>query len=170
MKHVGYLLLIMLIFIIQTTFINAIAIVGVKPNLLLIAVVLIGFLKGEYDGLFVGCIAGLFHDSFFSTYIGGNIFLYGVIGYIVGIICREYYKGNVITPMIVVSLSTLGYGFGNFVLNVLLQGFTNLGYYLFIKIVPEIVYSSIFTIFAYIIAYALYNKFEYRIKTRKKVF
>lgn len=170
MKQVVYFLLILLIYIIQTTFLSSISIVGVKPNLMLITVVAIGFLKGEYDALFCGCAAGILCDSFSAAYIGGNLFLYGIIGFLVGVICKEYYKENVITPMIVTAVATLAFGFGNYVINVLLRGFTNVGYYLFIRIIPEIVYNSIFMIVVYIIAFYINGKFEKKIKYKRKVF
>ncbi len=170
MKQVLYFLLILFVFVIQTTFLSSISIEGVKPNLMLITVVAIGFLKGEYDALFCGCAAGLLSDSYFASYIGGNLFLYGIVGFLVGIICKEYYKENVITPMIVTAVATLAFGFGNYVLNILLRGFTNVGYYLFIRIIPEIVYNSIFMIIVYIIAFYINGKFERKIKYKRKVF
>lgn len=170
MKQVFYFLLILFIFIIQSTFLNAISIAGVKPNIMLITVVAIGFLKGEYDALFCGLIAGILCDSFFSSYIGGNLFLYGIIGFLVGVICKEFYKENVVTPMIVCAAATLAFSFGNYVLIVLLKGFTNVGYYLFIRIIPEIVYNSLFMIVIYIIAFSINGKFERKIKYKRKVF
>lgn len=151
MKQVGYIFIILFIFAIQTTFINAISIEGIKPNLLLVYVVIIAFLNGEYDGLFVGIVTGLFHDSFFAQYIGGNLFLYAIIGYITGIVCKDYFKGNVISPIIVTLFSTIAFGIGNFILNVMLHGFINIGYYLFIRVLPEVIYNCLFSFILFMI-------------------
>lgn len=170
MKQILYLFIILFIFIIQTTFVNAIEISGIKPNILFLTVVTISFLKGEYDGLFVGCIAGLFHDSYFASYIGVNLFLYAVTGFLVGYFCKEFFKGNVITPVIVAAVSTLFYGFGNFVLIVLLRGFVNIGYYMFIRTIPEVMYNSLFMIIIYAIAFNINSRLELKIKKKRKVF
>ena len=170
MKKFIYFLVIFLAFIIQSTFFNAISIIGVKPNLMLVTAIAIGFLKGEYDGLFTGCVAGLFHDCFFSTYIGGNLFLYGFTSFMIGVICKEYYKENAITPMFVMMIATFVFEFGNYVLNVLLRGFTNVGYYMFIRIIPEIVCNCFLMIFVYMLVFAINNRLEKKIRHKRKVF
>lgn len=170
MKQIVYFLVIFFAFIIQATLFNAIPIIGVKPNLMLVTAIAIGFLKGEYDGLFIGCAAGLLQDCFFSTYIGGNLFLYGFTAFMTGVICKDYYKENAITPMFVMMIATLVFEFGNYVLNVLLRGFTNVGYYMFIRIIPEIVCNCFLMIVVYIFVFAINNKLERKIRHKRKVF
>ncbi|MGN1319024.1 MAG: rod shape-determining protein MreD [Lachnospirales bacterium] len=170
MKQIIYLFLVLIIFIIQTTFLNVISIVGIKPNILLLLVITIGFLKGENDGLFVGCLAGLLHDSYFATYIGGNIFLYGIIGFLVGYLCRDFFKGNVVTPLLVAAVATMFYGIGSFVLIILLRGFTNIGYYMFIRTIPEVIYNCLFMIIVYAIAFSINSRLETKVKHKRKVF
>lgn len=170
MKYIFYFLLILVIFILQTTFFSELAIVGVKPNFLLITVITAGLLDNEFYALFAGCIAGLLADCFFASYIGGNLFLYGITAFLVSLICKEFNKENLGTPMFGITIATLFYGFGNFVLNILLSGFTNIGYYLFIRIIPEIVYNCIFMIFVYIVAFIIKNKFRQNLKYKRKIF
>lgn len=170
MKHIIYLIITILVFILQTTFMNVISISGIKPNILLLLVISVGFLKSEYDGLYVGCIAGLLHDSFFVSYIGGNLFLYAMVGFLVGIICRDFFKGNVVTPVLVSAVVTVAFGLGNYILIVLLRGFTNIGYYFFIRIIPELIYNSFFMIAVYFIAFTINSWLENKIKYKRKVF
>lgn len=59
MKYLTYIILMIFSFIIQTTFIQHIAIGGVIPNLMLLIVICVAFMQGESDGLFVGIIGGL---------------------------------------------------------------------------------------------------------------
>ena len=170
MKYILYFVIIFFTFLIQSTFLTVVSLEGIMPNLMLIITIALGFLKGEYDGLCVGCMSGFIHDIIFAPYIGGNIFLYGLVGFLVGIICKEFYKENVITPMVVTAFATLGFEFGNYILIVLLSGFTNIGYYSFVKIMPSVMYNSLVMIPLYILVFAINGKFERKVKHKRKVF
>lgn len=111
MKYLTYIILMIFSFIIQTTFIQHIAIGGVMPNLMLLIVICVAFMQGESDGLFVGIIGGLLHDCFYGQYIGSNLFLYAIIGYIVGIVCRSLYKDNFFAPVVTSIIAILCYEF-----------------------------------------------------------
>ena len=111
MKYLIYIMLMIFSFILQTTFIQHIAIDGIMPNLMLLLVICVAFMQGESDGLFLGIIGGLLHDCFYGQYIGSNLFLYAIIGYIVGIVCRSLYKDNFLVSVVTSVVATLGYEF-----------------------------------------------------------
>ena len=84
MRYVVYLIISTAIFIFQSTLCQYIAIAGIKPNFMLIFVVSIAFLKGRSEGILTGIIMGLLQDCYFGRTIGSNLFLYALIGYLVG--------------------------------------------------------------------------------------
>ena len=170
MKYLIYIILMIFSFIIQTTFIQHIAIGGVTPSIMLLLVVCIAFMQGESDGLFMGIIGGLLHDCFYSQYIGSNLFLYAIIGYIVGIICRGLYKDNFFVPIITSVVATICYEFLFFVLNILLKGATNLPYFIVSKIIPAMIYNGVFSLLIYILYRIIYRHFAYRSIYRNKMF
>ena len=49
-------------FLLQSTVLQVIALAGISPNLLLILVSALGFMRGEKSGLFVGFFSGFFTD------------------------------------------------------------------------------------------------------------
>ena len=53
-RKVAEVILILLFYLIQVTFGNAIGIGGITPNLLIILPVLFGFFKGRNEGMLVG--------------------------------------------------------------------------------------------------------------------
>ena len=59
MKFVVYALLAMVVVPLQTTLLHYVSILGVRPDLGLIAACLVGFLGGELDGLILGLILGV---------------------------------------------------------------------------------------------------------------
>ena len=162
MKYLIYIMLMIFSFILQTTFIQHIAIDGIMPNLILFLVICVAFMQGESDGLFLGIIGGLLHDCFYGQYIGSNLFLYAIIGYIVGIVCRSLYKDNFLVSVVTSVVATLGYEFFFFVLNVLLKGATNLPFFIVNKIIPSMIYNGIFSFIVYLLYRVIYNYFLYR--------
>ena len=70
-RKVAEIILILLFYLIQVTFGNAIGIGGITPNLLIILPVLFGFFKGRNEGMLVGFLSGVMYDSFlfFSVWI-----------------------------------------------------------------------------------------------------
>ena len=75
MRYFTYILIAIVNFILQSTLFEHIAIIGIKPNTMIIVVVSIALMRGELEGAFMGMITGLLQDCYFSTYIGFYVFL-----------------------------------------------------------------------------------------------
>ena len=59
-------LIIIFFYVLQVTLGRVIAIGGIKPDFLVILPVLFGFLNGRNEGMYVGFIAGIMYDLYFS--------------------------------------------------------------------------------------------------------
>ena len=66
LRNLISLLLIFIIFIIQTTFHATISIGGISPNLLLIFVCCSGFIRGKKHGMYMGFLSGILLDIFYG--------------------------------------------------------------------------------------------------------
>ena len=99
-KIITYALFIIVITLIQTNIIDAISILGVKPNLLIVFVIVVGLTNGSETGAFVGFVAGLVMDSFSPTPVG----IYAIIGMYLGVIAgisnRSFFRDNYILTMV----------------------------------------------------------------------
>lgn len=171
MRYFSYFCVLILNLILQSTLFEHIAIVGVKPNTMLIIVVSIALMRGEIEGAVVGAFAGLLQDCFFSFYIGSYVFLGMMLGYLCGVLCKSLYRENFIVPIIVVAVATMIFEFCYYAINILLQGYTQLWYFFRTVMLPEIVYNAIVTIFLYLLLLKLNDWLEGRerhIRYRKK--
>ncbi|MDO4300186.1 MAG: rod shape-determining protein MreD [Clostridia bacterium] len=157
MRYIIYLIVSTLIFIFQSTLCQYIAIAGIKPNLMLILVVSLAFLRGNSEGLFTGIIMGLLQDCYFGQSIGSNLFLYAITGYAVGCISEHFNKDNVVAPVFLTFMATLFYNSGFYMLNIILKGYTTLSIYIVLNILPELIYNIIFAFIIYFIVYTINN-------------
>lgn len=157
MKYIYYLIISTLIYIVQSTLCNYIAIADIKPNLMLIFAVIMAFFMGSTDGLVIGIMVGLLHDCFFGHTIGSNLFLYGIIGYISGCLTEQFNKENIAVPMLLVLLATLLYNLGFYLLNIVLKGYTSFSPYIILNILPEVIYNLILGFAIYLLVYYFQN-------------
>ena len=87
LRNIIFAILIIISYLIETTFGNVISLAGIIPNLVLIVVCMFALLRGKKAGLILGFFAGLLIDIFYGYFdvIGINALLYMYIGFINGI-------------------------------------------------------------------------------------
>ena len=144
---------IILCFLLQTTVFRWFALANIVPNLLLILTVTYGFLKGKTKGLLVGLICGLLVDFMYGDVIGLYAMIYMAIGYVNGNFNKVFNSSDKIIPSILVGFSQLGYFLLYYLFNFLLRGRLNIVFYFLTIGLPEIVYTTIVSIFVYRIFY-----------------
>ena len=89
MKIVAYVVLVLFIVPFQVVLLDRISIAGIRPDLALIAVCLIGLYRGEMEALLVGFALGLTQDLFSGGAHWGNLCLKPIIGLIAGLASRN---------------------------------------------------------------------------------
>lgn len=102
-----YLLLMMLTLIIQLVIPPSFAIFGVKPDLLLILVVIIALIRGRKYGSGFGFIAGSLQDLFLGGFFGVFTFIKTFIGIVVGLIEGNFFKEQYIISTLVIFVATI---------------------------------------------------------------
>ena len=85
---------IVLIFTLQIMLIDGRTILGVKPNLILITVIVVSLWFGLYAGSFYGLIIGIITDILFGNNIGMFTIVYSIIGALIGFFSYNYRKEN----------------------------------------------------------------------------
>ena len=100
MKQALYLLLVFGLVPIQTTVLNYAGLGGVRPDLCLVAAILVGFFAGELDGLLLGLVLGFVQDLFSAGELGLNLVAKGSAGFLAGMAGR--YVANT-TPITVLA-------------------------------------------------------------------
>ncbi len=84
MKYVLYGLLLLGLVPVQTTILDHVGIGGLRPDLVLVAAVLIGFTMGPFEGLLMGLALGFVQDFFSASQLGLNLVTKGVSGFLGG--------------------------------------------------------------------------------------
>ena len=145
-------------FLLQTTIWNLFPLGSVKPNLLLILTVSMGLMRGKHTGLLVGFISGLIIDLFFGTLFGFNALVYMYIGYITGNFYKVFFDEDIKIPMIFVAVSELAYNLIFYVVQFAFRKRFDFGTYFTRIILPELLYTVIFTIVLYKLFYIINKK------------
>lgn len=138
-----------MLFLLQSTVFQSLSFNGIVPNLLIVLTASYGIMSGEKWGLIVGFFCGLLCDIFFGDVIGFHALIMMYIGYLNGKFSGGFYPEDIILPMVLNVLSDVSYGFLCYIFMFLLRGRLNFPYYFLHVILPEVVYTTLMTIFLY---------------------
>ncbi len=102
-------------FLLQSSILPYISVLGVVPNTALIIIICVALYKGRYYGGFVGLVIGIVQDIVFSPVIGVNAFIYFFAGYLVGLVENKLTKENILIPILFSILGTIYYNFSYYI-------------------------------------------------------
>jgi len=89
MKVAAYACLVLLVIPVQVVLADRLGIAGVRPDLALVAVCLIGLYRGEVDAVLVGLALGFAQDLFSGAPHWGNLCLKPILGLVAGLAGRS---------------------------------------------------------------------------------
>ena len=139
----------MIFFALQSCVFPFIPFLSAAPNLVLILTFSYGFIYGPRAGLIYGFMAGLFMDLFYSGAFGFFSLFFMWIGFMNGRLSRYYYENYITLPLFLCALNELLYNLYVYVFRFLIRGKTDLLFYLWDIVVPEIIITLLFTLFIY---------------------
>ncbi len=150
MRYVYITLLFILCLILQSTVFSIATVAGIKPDLVLILVVLFALIRGSREGAVVGFIGGLLQDLLLGHFIGLNILPKMAVGVIFGMLEKKVYKENFFIPVITVIIATTINESIIFLLGLTISGFPTNYFSIFRDLIlPLIIYNSCLTPFVY---------------------
>ena len=137
--------------LIQLTLINSITILGLKPDLIMVVVVVFSLLKGEKEGTISGFASGLLQDIFSTGLLGINALAKTVVGFFCGIVKEKIFHEHIlfIIPVITFIASFMQ----SIIIFLLLRAFGieyNLAWSLKQVALPEALYSSLLSPFIFL--------------------
>ena len=100
MTTVRHILLLILAFVLQTTWVHALEIFAVKPDLVLLVLVYIALRAGEFEATILGFCVGFLQDIYMPADLGLNALANSLIGFTVG-----YGRTGVVADSIQVQLA-----------------------------------------------------------------
>lgn len=93
----------------EGTLFNSLTVFGVKPDLLLILVIIYSLFRGSIPGAKLGFVYGLAEDLLFGNFVGLNAASKMLVGYAIGWGERRFFKDNLLVPIMSVLVGTLGF-------------------------------------------------------------
>jgi len=107
MRYFVMTILFLISLILQSTVFSHLTVAGIKPDLVLVFVVLYALLHGSYEGALMGLVGGMLQDLLFGQDLGMNTLAKLVVGFVFGILEKKIYKDNVLIPMVALFIGTL---------------------------------------------------------------
>jgi len=92
-------------FLLQTAFIQSIAIAGVRPDLVIIALFLFGIYFGSLPATIVGFFIGLGQDLYATTLLGQNALGASVTGFFIGLFNERVMRTDPMLKMVILMLA-----------------------------------------------------------------
>ncbi len=86
---------------------DSIRFAGVKPDLVFIIVVYMGYSFGSFNGEVTGFIGGLLHDSISTSPLGLLAFPKLAVGFMAGFFGRSMVKSNILTVFLIIFFASL---------------------------------------------------------------
>ena len=162
--HIELIIIIFVIYFLQSNFFNWFTISGIMPNLFVVFVLFVGLFASKMMGTVYGMIIGLILDVLFRQRIGISFIALGLVGFLATVFDKNFSKGSRMTIMLMVAGLTLLYESIIYFANYFVLG-TTLEIIPFLKILTiEIIFNLLLTI----IIYPLLQKYGYYLENEFK--
>lgn len=150
-----WFVIIVISFLLQTNVFQYVALAGVVPNLFIILIVSVAYMRGQNEAMAIAFVCGILIDFLYGDVIGLYTLFYIVIAYINGYFHRIYYDEDFTIPIILIGISDFVYNFLTYIANFLLRNRLDLWYYISRIILPEMVYTILISILMYKVLHSI---------------
>jgi rod shape-determining protein MreD len=148
------------LYLLQTTVGCRIAIAGIKPDMVIVLVVMSAYRYGRVYGMFMGFFAGLLIDLVEGDYIGMYALFYLIVGYYAGFSNQLFDRDYSTMPVLVIGASSLAINLIEYVAGFLLRNRLDFPYYFGRIILPSLLYTVVISIFLYRFVNLVYRKID----------
>lgn len=156
-RFIIYVLLVLFCFLLQTTLFQWLELAGIVPNVLVILVVSIGYIRGQKEAILIGILCGLCMDLMYGSIIGYYALLYMSVGFASGYSNFFYAADDFTLPLILIGIGDFLYSVMLYALSFLLRARLNVFYYFRRIMVPELIYTVIVAIILYKLIHSINN-------------
>lgn len=156
-----------IIYLLQVNFFSWFNLAGIKPNLFVILVLIIGLFAGKSLGTAMGILFGIALDFFIGKSIGVSALMLGIVGFVGGYLDKSFSKDSRLTMITMILISTIIYEFGAYIFNYFISS-AQISIFQFVKIlIIELIYNTMITIIIYPIIMKSGYKIEENFKENK---
>ena len=144
-------IIIFVCFILQNTVFTTFSIADISPNLLIVVVSTMGFMRGKTEGMIAGFCCGLLMDLFFGNVIGFYALIYTVVGYLNGFMTVIFFRDDVKLPLLFIGTSDFAVNIFAYFFLFLFRNRTDFGFYMLHIIIPELLYTLLAALVLYFV-------------------
>ena len=159
-RKITVLLIVIVCFLLQTTFFKSLSFLTVSPNLLVIVTASFGFMRGKKEGMYIGLLCGCLIDIFYGDYLGVNALIYMYIGYLNGFFRQLFFPDEIGLPMFLIAVSDLSYNFAVYFFRFLFRNRLHFFYYLWHIMLPELAFTLLMMIIIYYVILKINRRLE----------
>ena len=153
-----------IIYFLQANIFSELTIAGIKPNLFVIFILVIGLFGNNFLAILFGIICGMWIDSLYSEVLGVSSAMLCLIGFIATWFDSLWSKDEKISIVIMVIIATFIYEFGCYFINSIVLEF-DMELLAFFKI---LVIEELYNVLLTIIFFGLIKKWGYAMERRLK--
>ena len=151
LKNLIYTLALIAVYVLQETPL-ALSIGGVKPNLVIAAVVAIAMAEGEFSGGLYGLLGGILCDTAAFHIFGAASILFAAMGCGCGLITVYLVRSHWRTAFLMNLLFAFVYGTASHYLIYGMWGYQGAGMLYLTETLPAVIYTSVLGVLAYFAA------------------
>ena len=154
-RIIAYVLVTVVFFLLHTSVFPNFQLGGIAPNVMVILVSVIGFMRGGNTALVLGMASGVLLDMFSGSYFGMYAVIYLVIGFINSGFHQLFFGDDMKLPLFLIASSDFVYGLLVYGCIYFMRARYDLGFYLFHVMIPEVVYTALVSLVLYFPIYYL---------------
>lgn len=157
MKYAVHGIFLAVFLVIQATWLDAISVFGIIPNLFIIYIATISCFCSKKEGAIAGFFFGLMLDFQIGKVLGLNAVLMMLLGYVTALFCEKVIRKNTaLIVMVIVFVTSVFYELIYYVVS--FMGNLDFGSVFFRTLVPECIYNFFMTLPVYLIIKKLSGK------------
>lgn len=142
MRYMSSVLLLLVGLLVQVALLRFVTVLGVAPDVLLLATVVVGLRRGQIAGMLFGFLSGLAVDLATATLVGPSALGYTIVGFVAGLWYGYSVGLNRGASMMVVVLCSSVHEFVMAAIHALTPG-AGLGFLLLRWALPGVLYTSL---------------------------
>jgi rod shape-determining protein MreD len=146
--------------LVQSTLTEYVEIMGIRPNLLIVAAIAVALCRKDMESAFMGLLLGLGLDILIGKALGWYAILLFLVCFCIGMVNSKLYKENFLVPIFFVFFSTMAIEMMYYFINSFLKGYQDMIFVLTTLVFPESLYNAILAIPAYPFIVRIYKKLD----------
>lgn len=164
------ILFFILIYVLQIFVIDGRTLFGVKPNLILISVIVVSLWFGIYKGSIYAFLTGILFDLLYGNNIGIFTISYTLCGILIGYISNNYRKENRMSLVYVTVFATFLFEFSEYIIYLFMTFTYSSIFYLIKQIIISSILNIVIVFIMYDVIYKIVTFFEEKFTDKQRLF